>query len=204
LSIWDGNSIRSTDRCLENAWSVAVQDREGWAPFVSLQPQYSLVERSAELELLPLCRATGLGILPWGPLGAGFLTGRYTRDTMPADGRVTRAGNALEESAERRAIERNFRVVDAATAIAARHGRPISQVALAWLLGVPGVIAPIIGPRTLNQLEDLLGATEMELDDEERRALEEPAPPPEVSPHRMLREQIGQSDVPSLRRPGRA
>ena len=185
------------------AWSVAVQDREGWTPFVSLQPQYSLVERSAEVELLPLCRAAGLGILPWGPLGAGFLTGRYTRDIMPADGRVTRAGEDLEESAARRAIERNYRVVDAATAIAARRGRPIPQVALAWLLGVAGVTAPIIGPRTLNQLEELLGATEMELDDEERRALEEPAPPPAVAPHRMLREQIGQPDVPSVRRPGR-
>jgi aryl-alcohol dehydrogenase-like predicted oxidoreductase len=182
------------------AWSVAVQDREGWAPFVSLQPQYSLIERSAELELLPFCRAAGLGVLPWGPLGAGFLTGRYSREHLP-DGRVTRAPAALEEAAHRRAIERNFRVVDAATAIAARQGRPVPQVALAWLLGVPGVTAPIIGPRTLDQLDDLLGATELELDPDERRALEEPAPPPEVAPHRMLRGQVGQGDVPSLRRP---
>jgi aryl-alcohol dehydrogenase-like predicted oxidoreductase len=121
------------------AWSVSIQDREGWAPFVSLQPQYSLVERSAELELLPFCRAAGLGVLPWGPLGAGFLTGRYTRANMPADGRVTLAGDDLEESAARRAVERNFRVVDAATAVAARHSRPIPQVALAWLPGVAGL-----------------------------------------------------------------
>ncbi len=141
------------------AWSVAVQDREGWAPFVSLQPQYSLVERSAELDLLPFCRAAGLGVLPWGPLGAGFLTGRYTRERMPPDGRVVRAGDELEESAARRAVERNFRVVDVATEIAARHGRPIAQVALAWLLGEPGVTAPIVGPRTLAQLDGLLGAT---------------------------------------------
>ena len=182
------------------AWSVSTQDREGWAPFVSLQPQYSLVERSAELELLPFCRAAGLGVLPWGPLGAGFLTGRYSRESMPEAGRVTLAGKELEESADRRAIERNFRVVDAATAIAARHGCPIAQVALAWLLGVPGVSAPICGPRTLDQLEDLLGATELELNEEERHALEAPAPPPEVSPHRMLRGQLGQADVASLRR----
>jgi aryl-alcohol dehydrogenase-like predicted oxidoreductase len=182
------------------AWSVSVQDREGWAPFISLQPQYSLVERSAELELLPFCRAAGLGVLPWGPLGAGFLTGRYTRSAMPVDGRVTCAGDDLEESASRRAIERNFRVVDAATAIAARLGRPVPQVAIAWLLGVPGVVAPVIGPRTMEQLEDLLTATELELNAEDRRALEEPAPPPEISPHRMLREQLGQGDVPSVRR----
>jgi len=184
------------------AWAVAVQDREGWAPFVSLQPQYSLVERSAELELLPLCRATGLGVLPWGPLGAGFLTGRYRRDAMP-DGRVTRAGDDLEESAARRATERNFRVLDAATDIAERRGRPLPQVALAWLLGVPGVTAPIVGPRTLDQLDGLLGATTLTLDDGERQRLEEPAPPPDISPHRMLRGQLNLPDVPVVRRRGR-
>ena len=182
------------------AWAVATQDREGWAPFISLQPQYSLVERSAELELLPLCRAAGLGVLPWGPLGAGFLTGRYRRDSMPTDGRVSTASTDLEEAAERRATERNFRVVDAATEIAARHGRPIAQVALAWLLGVPGVTAPIVGPRTLAQLDDLLGATTLDLDDAEHDRLAAPTPPPDVSPHRMLREQIRQPDVPTLRR----
>jgi aryl-alcohol dehydrogenase-like predicted oxidoreductase len=181
------------------AWSIAVQDREGWTPFVSLQPQYSLVERSAELDLLPFCRAAGLGVLPWGPLGAGFLTGRYTRDHMP-DGRITRAYDDLEEAAHRRAVERNFRVVDAAAAIAARRNRPIAQIALAWLLGVPGVAAPIIGPRTLHQLDDLLGATEIELDANERRALEAPAPPPEIAPHRMLHDQLSQADTPELRR----
>jgi aryl-alcohol dehydrogenase-like predicted oxidoreductase len=181
------------------AWSVATQDRNGWAPFVSLQPQYSLVERSVELELLPFCRAAGLGVLPWGPLGAGFLTGRYRRGSMP-DGRVTRAGDELEESPARRAVERNHLVVDAATEVAARHGRPVPQVALAWLLGVEGVVAPIIGPRTLDQLDDLLDATTLLLSADERERLESPAPPPEVSPHRMLRGQMGQPDVPSLRR----
>jgi aryl-alcohol dehydrogenase-like predicted oxidoreductase len=181
------------------AWSVAAQDREGWAPFVSLQPQYSLVERSAELELLPFCRAAGLGVLPWGPLGAGFLTGRYRRDAMP-DGRVTRAAADLEEAADRRATERNFRVVDELVEIAAKRDRPVPQIALAWLLGEPGVTAPIIGPRTFDQLENLLGATEIELDDDERARLAAPAPPPAVSPHRMLREQIGLADVPVVRR----
>jgi aryl-alcohol dehydrogenase-like predicted oxidoreductase len=181
------------------AWSVAVQDREGWAPFVSLQPQYSLVERSAELELLPFCRAAGLGVLPWGPLGAGFLTGRYRRDSMP-DGRVTRAPDDLEEAANRRAVERNFVVVDRAVEIAQRHGRPVPQVALAWLLGVPGVVAPIIGPRTADQLNDLLDATTLELDPGERQRLEQPAPPPEVGPHRLLRGQMNLPDVPVVRR----
>src|SRR5262249_27266628 len=130
----------------------------------------------------------------------GSRPGRHTRDGRPRDGRVTRAGDDLEESAARRAVERNYRVVDAATEIAARHGRPIAQVALAWLLAVPGVTAPIIGPRTLTQLEDLLDATTLTLDDEEQRRLAEPAPPPDVSPHRMLRDQLGLPDVPTLRR----
>ncbi|OLF09730.1 hypothetical protein BLA60_18280 [Actinophytocola xinjiangensis] len=181
------------------AWSVATQDREGWAPFVSLQPQYSLVERSAELELLPFCRAAGLGVLPWGPLGAGFLTGRYRRDTMP-DGRITRAPASLEEAAHRRATERNFRVVDELTALAATLDRPVPQLALAWLLGEPGVTAPIIGPRTLTQLDDLLPAPDIDLDDQHRARLAEPAPPPEVSPHRMLREQMSLPDIPALSR----
>src|SRR5215212_6114309 len=63
------------------AWAVALQDREGWSPFVSLQPQYSLVERSVEIELLPFTRAAGIPLVPWGPLGAGFLTGKYSRET---------------------------------------------------------------------------------------------------------------------------
>jgi aryl-alcohol dehydrogenase-like predicted oxidoreductase len=182
------------------AWSVAVQDREGWAPFVCLQPQYSLVERSAELELLPFCRAAGLGVLPWSPLGGGFLTGHYQRDAMP-DGRITRARDDLEEAAHRRATERNFRVLDELTRLADRRRRPVPQLALAWLLGVPGVTAPIIGPRTLEQLDDLLAATEIELDDDEHARLAEPAPPPELYPYRMLRDQLALPDVPTVRRP---
>jgi aryl-alcohol dehydrogenase-like predicted oxidoreductase len=176
------------------AWAVALQDRNGWSPFVSLQPQYSLVERSAELELLPFTRAAGLGVLPWGPLGAGFLSGRYKRDEMP-EGRVTNAPGDLEEASHRRAVERNFRVIDAAEEIAAARGATVPQVAIAWLLGVEGVTAPIIGPRTLAHLEDLLGAVDVQLSDDERARLEAPAPPPEVSPHRMLGGQLGMERV---------
>jgi aryl-alcohol dehydrogenase-like predicted oxidoreductase len=172
------------------SWAVAQQDTNGWSPFVSLQPQYSLVERTAEIELLPFTRAAGLGVLPWGPLGAGFLSGRYKREEMPA-GRVTEAPDDLEEAPHRRAIERNFRVIDAAEEIAAAHGATVPQVALAWLLGVEGVTAPIIGPRTFEHLEDLLGCVDVRLSGEDRARLEAPAPPPDVSPQRMLSEQTG-------------
>ncbi len=173
------------------AWAVALQDRHGWSPFVSLQPQYSLVERSAEIELLPFTRAAGLGVLPWGPLGAGFLTGRYRRDEAPEGGRIANAPDDLEEAPHRRAVERNYRVIDAAEEIAAAHGATVPQVALAWMLGVEGVTAPIAGPRTLAHLEDVLGSVDLELSAAERERLEAPAPPPEVSPQRMLHGQLG-------------
>jgi aryl-alcohol dehydrogenase-like predicted oxidoreductase len=183
------------------AWAVALQDHNGWSPFVSLQPQYSLVERSIETEILPFCRAAGLGVIPWGPLGAGFLTGRYSRDEPPPEGsRMADAADDLEEAPARRAIERNFKVVDEARAIAEAKGATVSQVALAWLLGTAGVSAPIVGPRTFDQLEDLLGAADVTLSDEERARLEAHAPPPPAYPQRFLREQNGIGDVATLNR----
>ena len=184
------------------AWAVATQDREGWAPFVSLQPQYSLVERSIEVEILPFCRAAGLAVIPWGPLGAGFLTGKYQRGERPPEGsRIADADETLEEAYERRAIERNFAVVDAAGEIAEARGASLGQVALAWLLGTPGVTAPIVGPRTFEQLEDLLGADGLTLSADERARLEAPAGPPPMYPQRFLLEQNGIGDVATVSRP---
>jgi aryl-alcohol dehydrogenase-like predicted oxidoreductase len=184
------------------AWSVAVQDREGWTPFVSLQAQYSLVERSIELELMPFCRAAGLGVLAWGPLGAGFLSERFQRgEPAPEGSRIAEAAVGYEEAYQRRALERNFRVLDAASEIAAAHGASVPAVAIAWLQGLEGVTAPILGARTLTQLDKLLAAAELELTDEERARLEAPAPPAPIYPQRMLREQVGIDAMPPLRRP---
>jgi aryl-alcohol dehydrogenase-like predicted oxidoreductase len=181
------------------AWAVGVQDREGLSPFVSLQPQYSLVERSIETEILPFCRAAGLGVLPWGPLGAGFLTGRYERDVAPPAGtRIGDAADDLEEAIDRRGTEANFRAVDEARAVADELGASVAQVALAWLLAQPGVTAPIIGPRTLEQLEDLLPAAELTLSEEQVERLGRWTAPPRGYPERMLIEQSG-IDVGSIR-----
>jgi aryl-alcohol dehydrogenase-like predicted oxidoreductase len=181
------------------AWAVALQDREGWSPFVSLQPQYSLVERSIELEILPFCRSAGLAVIPWGPLGAGFLSGKYARGERPPEGsRIADASESLEEAYDRRAIERNFQVVDAAGEIAEAHGATIPQVALAWLIGTEGVTAPIVGARTFEQLEDVLGADGLELSADERARLQEPGAPPPGYPRRMLLEQNGIGDVEAL------
>jgi aryl-alcohol dehydrogenase-like predicted oxidoreductase len=174
------------------AWAVAVQDREGWSPFISLQPQYSLVERSIEVELLPLCLAAGLGVLPWGPLGAGFLSGRYERDAEPdPDSRIGYAGDDLEEALHRRGTEANFRAVDEARALAQELGATVPQVAIAWLLHQPGVTGPVLGPRTLAHLEDLLPAADLELTAEQVERLGRWTAPAESYPHRMLTEQVG-------------
>ena len=189
------------------AWAVALQDREGWSPFVSLQPQYSLVERSIELEILPFCRAAELAVIPWGPLGAGFLSGRYQRGERPPEGsRIAEAKDDYEEAYDRRATERHFRVVDAAGEIAAARGATIPQVAIAWLLGTEGVTAPIVGPRTIEHLDDLLAAGEIALTEDERGRLEAPAGPPEpvpaAAPARAVRDRrrpVGQAIAPGDR-----
>ena len=188
------------------AWSIALQDHEGWSPFVSLQPQYSLVERSIEGEILPFCRAAGLGVLPWGPLGAGFLTGKYAHgDAPPAGSRIADAADGLEEALHRRGTKANFRAAEEARALAEEVGATVAQVSLAWLLSVDGVTAPIVGPRTIEQLEDLLGAAQLRLGEEQLLRLDAPTRPPATYPQRMLSEQLGLGDLGGLvRRSGRS
>lgn len=183
------------------AWAVRTQDCQGWAPFAVLQAQYSLVERSVELELLPFCRSAGIPVTPWGPLGGGFLTGRHERGIAPAAGsRLAEASDDLEEAVQRRATERNFRAVDELQAVADECGASVPQVAIAWLLHQPGVAAPIIGPRTMEHLRNLLAAATLNLDAHQLRRLGEHTRPPDIYPHRFLREQNGIDVEQPLRR----
>lgn len=185
------------------AWAVRTQDCEGWSPFVALQAQYSLVERSAELDLLPCCRATGLDLMPWGPLGGGFFTGRHRPGSVPPPGsRMAEAPDDVEEAMHRRATERNFAAVDEAAAVADEVGATVPQVAIAWLLHQPGVTSPVLGPRTAEQLQDLLPAADLRLTDEQLRRLGAHTRPPDLYPHRMLTEQNGIDASTRLRRPG--
>ena len=101
------------------------------------------------------------------------------------------AGDDLEEAPARRAVERNFRAVDAAREVAAELGATVAQVAVAWLLHQPGVTAPIVGPRTPEQLDELLGAADLALGDDQLARLSAPTAPPERYPDRMLTEQVG-------------
>jgi aryl-alcohol dehydrogenase-like predicted oxidoreductase len=183
------------------AWALRTQDCEGWAPFVALQAQYSLVERSLELELLPFTRSAGLGVMPWGPLGGGFFTGRHAPGGTAAEGsRMAEAPDEVEEALHRRATEQNFRAVDAAQAVAEECGATVPQVAIAWLLHQRGVTSPVLGPRTPAQLDDLLPAAGLQLTEEQLLRLGAHTAPPAVYPQRMLTEQNGIDVERPLRR----
>ena len=158
----------------------------GFERFVSLQPQYSLIERRLEYEIGPAARALGLGLIPWGPLGQGMLTGKYDRSGPAADTRMADAEPDFVESWERRNEERNWRIVEAVREVAAETGRSPSQVALNWLLTRPGVAAPIVGARRVEQLEDNLGAVGWTLTPEQVARLDEVSAPEPVHPYDFI------------------
>jgi aryl-alcohol dehydrogenase-like predicted oxidoreductase len=170
--------VRSVGASNFAAWQLAkalgLAALQRWEPFVSLQPQYSLVTRDIERELLPLCRAEGLAVLPWSPLGGGLLTGKYRRgEEPPAE---TRAGDRTPSAVlmrQRLQAEHNFAVAEAVGKVAADAGRSPAQIALNWVLTRDGVTAPIIGARTMEQLEDNLGAVGWRLDPEHEQTLED-------------------------------
>ncbi|PLS81628.1 MAG: aldo/keto reductase [Actinobacteria bacterium] len=176
-----------------NAWqimkSVCASEARRLARFVSLQPQYSLVERNIEYEVLPVCREEGLGVIPWGPLGGGFLSGKYWRGEEPPEGsRIAGAPDELEEAWKKRAVERNWRTLDVIGEISEATGKSYAQISLNWLLRQPGVVAPILGARRLDQLEDNLGAAGWKLSEEEVSRLSEASAPPDLYPYNIIRD----------------
>jgi aryl-alcohol dehydrogenase-like predicted oxidoreductase len=148
---------------------------------VTLQPQYNLLVREIEWEIVPACESTGLGLLPWSPLGGGWLTGKYTKDARPSG--ATRLGENPDRGVEaydrRSAAQRTWDVIDAVESVASARGVTMAQVALAWLVDRPMMTSVILGARTIEQLEDNLGAADLHLSDEERTQLDaasDPAP----------------------------
>jgi aryl-alcohol dehydrogenase-like predicted oxidoreductase len=132
----------------------------GWHEPVSLQPQYSLYARATEFEILPMCLAEGVAVLPWSPLASGVLSGKYKGGVRSAS-KGTRIGDAedAEFYAGRFDNERTTRIVRAVERVAQEVGKPMPQVALNWLLSRPAVTAPIVGARTVDQLSENLGST---------------------------------------------
>jgi aryl-alcohol dehydrogenase-like predicted oxidoreductase len=168
--------------------SLEISQSHGFERFVCLQPQYSLAERNIEREILPVCLEEGLGVIPWSPLGGGFLSGKYRRDQEPPEGsRISEAVESMEEYWDRRATERNWRVLDVVGRISEETGKSYAQISLNWLLRHEGVTAPIIGARTLEQLEDNLGASGWELDEEQVAELSEASALEDVYPYRFIR-----------------
>ena len=167
--------------------AAAASAAHGYERLVSLQPQYSLIERRLEYEIGPAAQELGLGIIPWGPLAQGMLSGKYDRAAGPAgDTRMGTARPDWVEHWERRDEERNWRIVDTVGEVARETGKSAAQVALNWLLSRPGVAAPIIGARRVDQLEDNLGAVGWRLDDAHRERLTEVSEPPPVHPYDII------------------
>ncbi|HET7768132.1 MAG TPA: aldo/keto reductase [Chloroflexota bacterium] len=169
------------------AWQVVdalwASKELGLNRFVCEQPPYNLLDRRVERELLPMCQSHGIGTIPWGPLGGGLLTGKYRRDEPLPSG--TRYGDAAPGSnLSRHVTDRVFDIAETVSALAAEKGCTPSQLALAWVMQRPGVTAPIIGPRTMEQLEDNLGAMDVRITPEDGARLDEVAPPgTHVSPY---------------------
>jgi aryl-alcohol dehydrogenase-like predicted oxidoreductase len=162
-----GCSNYAAHRLVDSLWRAKTR---GLDRFVTLQAQYSLVVRDLEREHIPLCRQWGLGLLPWSPLAAGFLSGKYRRDAAPP------AGTRLERWKDRWARfdnPRNWRILDALDGVSAALGATPAQVALAWLLHKPTVSSVIFGARTLEQLDDNLAAAALVIPAEQLRQLDD-------------------------------
>lgn len=164
------------------AWQVTealmVSELKGLVRYVSEQPPYNLLDRRIENELIPMAQAYDVAILPWGPLGMGVLAGRYDEvddggNNFPADSRAERVGGVYAERVTARgiAVGRRF------SALAAEAGLSPAQLAVLWNKEQPGVTAPIIGPRTVAQLEEVLPGLEKGLDDDVRAACDGLVPP---------------------------
>jgi aryl-alcohol dehydrogenase-like predicted oxidoreductase len=159
--------------------AAGIASSTGLAAPVTLQPQYNLLVREIEWEIVPAAQANGMGLLPWSPLGGGWLTGKYRRDERPTG--PTRLGddpNRGVEAYDRRSrVERTWDVVDAVRAVADDRGVSMAQVALAWLVDRPAVTSVILGARTSAQLDDNLATAGLHLGAEETARLDAASDP---------------------------
>ncbi|TNC71492.1 aldo/keto reductase [Rubellimicrobium roseum] len=159
--------------------AVHVAKAHLWAPPVTLQPQYNLLARDIEHEIVPACLDAGIGLLPWSPLGGGWLTGKYKRDQIPTGS--TRLGEdpnrGVEAYGPRNESSRTWDVLGALEAIAGERGTSQAEVALAWLKGKPAVTSVILGARTPEQLAENLGAADLVLSAEEMARLDSASEP---------------------------
>jgi 1-deoxyxylulose-5-phosphate synthase len=155
------------------ATALHLAERNGWTRFVSMQNHYNLVYREEEREMLPLCRAEGIGVIPWSPLARGFLAG----NRRGADKGDTERARTDDFAHRLYYAESDFRIVDHVAALARERGVAPAQIALAWILHQPGITAPIVGASKAEQLEQAVGALDIALSPDDLRRLEEPYEP---------------------------
>ncbi len=186
------HTLRALDRLVGNgtvmhlgasnfaAWQVATALGLGalhnWAPLVAMQPMYNLVKRQAEVEILPLAQAADLAVLAYGPLAGGLLTGKYGEQRGQIDGRLT--NDPMYQARYR--DDADYRAATQLARIAREHGIHPATLAVAWCAGHPGITAPLVGGRSLEQLEPSLAAADFVVDAELRARLSAltPEPPP--------------------------
>jgi aryl-alcohol dehydrogenase-like predicted oxidoreductase len=153
--------------------ALAVAERHGWTRFVSMQNHYNLLYREEEREMMPLCRAEGIGVIPWSPLARGRLTRPWDQKTS-----TNRSGSdAFGEVLYGKTEESDKVVVERVTALARKRGVPQAQIALAWMLQKSFITSPIIGATKPQHLEDAVAALSVRLTPEEVAALEQPYVP---------------------------
>jgi len=158
---------------------LGVSKASGWTPFVSMQPQYNLVYREEEREMLPLCKSEGIGVIPWSPLARGFLAGGRA---APGEGNTDRA--RTDEFSQRLYYRpSDHKVVETLTQLARERGATNMQLALAWVLKNPAISSPIVGASKAHHLDDALKGLEIKLTDDEVKALEGPYEPKPVLDH---------------------
>jgi aryl-alcohol dehydrogenase-like predicted oxidoreductase len=157
--------------------SIMVSELKGYVRFVSEQPPYNLLDRRIENDMVPLCQEYQMGIFPWSPMAMGILVGRYAdAGNTPHESRASLRGGIYAERVTARGIE----VGNEFMQLANERGISPAQLAVLWVKDQPGITAPLIGPRTMEQLEHFLPVLEMQLDDQVRKACDELVPPGSV------------------------
>jgi aryl-alcohol dehydrogenase-like predicted oxidoreductase len=160
--------------------AVDIAEFRGLSVPVSMQPQYNLLARAAEWEIVPACQAAGLGMLAWSPLASGWLTGKYRRgEPAPAGTRVVEnADEGMRIWNQRGQSEQTWQVIDVVRKVAEGRGVSLAQIAIAWLMARPAISSVILGARSMAQLTDNMAAAELKLTPEETRLLDEASGPP--------------------------
>ncbi len=198
LHRWDSStriaeSLRALDDCVRQgkvryiacsnfeAWRVCealwTSKQQGLEEFVCVQPLYNIVNRDIEVELLPFCQKYGVGVVPYSPLARGVLSGKYLPGKKPPKG--SRAARKDRRILQTELREESFEVAQKLMPLADAHGKTLTQFALAWVLANPTITSVIIGPRTMEQLEDNLGCLDCAITEDDEKAIDQLVPPGE-------------------------